>query len=266
MCGLEIFKQCFGSGQKKSPTPGEEPYRPPATPPPPPPTLMCFDFDGILAEGGAVKDVMRTIPTERFFGRDDFSNYFEDPKVVQGENEVKLHKAIDSLTLVSGMRELIEVMSKKGARLIVISDNLDIVIERFLENQGLRPYFQKVYSHQAKFNSRDVLEIKPSVAVNRKCKTHFEMNKNWAVENERSDRGRTVALMGAGKNNVSLYKRWAKDTGTGLTDGDLACVRNGSGLFEHFRTNAEDRQDVDATFFRWTSGLEILQEMENRGF
>jgi hypothetical protein len=231
-------------------------------PTPPPATLMCFDFDGILAGGGAVREVMRSIPTEMFFGEDhNFGNYFEDPKSEKGENEVKLDRAIDSLTLVDGMRELIETMHKRGAKLIVMSANPEIVVERFLANKGLRRYFTKIYSHKAKFNSRDVLQMNPFVAAGAEHPASFdylEMRTDHYLEEART-KGRTVALMGDGKNIPDIIR-------CALRKRDLACVRNGSGLHEYFRTHVEEQTSVSATFFRWTSGLEILLELEERGF
>ncbi len=64
--------------------------------------------------------------------------------------------------------------------------------------------------------------------------------------------------MGDGKNIPDIIR-------CALRKGDLACVRNGSGLHEYFRTRVEEQTRARATFSRWTSGLEILLELDKRG-
>ena len=214
------------------------------------PILMIFDFDGILADGGeVVRKVMKSIPTKHYNDPAfDFYNYFEDPKFDKGENEVKLDQAIQSQTLVSGMKDLIETMHRKGATLIVYSDSVDIVIEKFLENQGLRKFFTEVYADEARFNSRDALDIKKSRGF-----PNFYFDRNWEnVVGLTGDSERSHRILFKTYDN-SLYLRCNY-----LKPGDLACIRRGSKLFELLRDDYEKRKSVKATFFKWSSGLEIF--------
>jgi hypothetical protein len=216
----KIFKKCFGYGDKV--------------------TLVYFDLEGMLTDEGAVQEVMKSIPNQKYDDPDfDFYNYFDDPKSDKGENEAKLDQPIQSLTLAYRMKELIETLHQQGNKLIVISDYVDIVIEKFLESQGLRQYFADVYAPEAKFNSRDVLQIKTSY---RGCSLA-----HWK---------RVVALVGeTGRSNLLL-----KD----LKKGDLVCIRKGSELFQLFQEDYEKRKSVWATFFKYSTGLEILKELEHR--
>ena len=228
MCSWKIFKQCFGCNKKPAGIP-----------------LICFDFEGIIAEGDDVQEVMRSIPTE-----EKFNNFVvDDGCFMQGENEAKLDQAIQSLTLTDGMRELIETMYRKGAKLIIISNSVDFVIEKFLENKGLKQYFTQIFARKARFNSKDILEVQANLRECHECKANV-ISSFRALH--MSDNCKTVAFVGEGRNGYCTVMK--------LNDQDLVCIRKDSTMDVHLKQCPMPK--VKPKLFYWTNGFELLKELE----
>ena len=62
-----------------------------------------------------------------------------------GITESSISSQLSGLSLVPGIRELIESSHERGFEIIVLSDNLTLFVEKFLESTGLRQERVRVF-------------------------------------------------------------------------------------------------------------------------
>ena len=64
-----------------------------------------------------------------------------------GVTESSIVQSLSGLKFVSGIRDLIETSHDRGFEIVVLSDNLTLFVEAFLESSGIRQNDFLVYRH-----------------------------------------------------------------------------------------------------------------------
>jgi phosphoglycolate phosphatase-like HAD superfamily hydrolase len=103
--------------------------------------LVCIDFDGTLADGDSLVNALDQISISRYYFPIDFpkaNNFIGLQGREAGPREQLLDEAIRAMQLANGMEEMIVALHRKGAELIIVSDNIDVIVDRFLQAKGIR--------------------------------------------------------------------------------------------------------------------------------
>ena len=124
--------------------------------------LIAFDVDGTLVDDTVfvwktLHDYFESDPeaVDRAFdlymgGRLTYRQWFEhDIKLFRekGADRAAIMDAIKGMKLFKGVTETLETLGKTGARLVIISGSLNLVVEKL----GLTPYFDEIYLNHLEF-------------------------------------------------------------------------------------------------------------------
>lgn len=219
------------------------------------PNLVFFDFDGTLVDGLELFPDgigVNMVPDPDFV-------FSEPSEPVVGPNEEKLVSFIKSTPPITGMSQVVQALWDRGSELVIVSDNFDFVIEKFLGQHNIKKKFSCVFAHKARFNPSDILELKPHHNFFVCEEKQWRIQKDLVVKNLISTRSNVegsplvVGFVGDGVNDLKAIKV--------LRKGDVAFVRKESKLDEFLRHHPSARSEIQADLVIWSNGFDILEQI-----
>jgi 2,3-diketo-5-methylthio-1-phosphopentane phosphatase len=157
----------------------------------PVPPLLVFEFHSLVKKSGIVED----LPVRLFTNPD--AKFSSEYLFTCGPNERAMKQVTSTLKMKEGIMDLIQSAHAAGIEMIIVSDTVDIVIDWFLQLEGIRHYFTEVFCNHAKFDEHDILMVKPY-----KCpcaRSQWKMCKAKLLNEYTRDQKRVVALVGRHK-------------------------------------------------------------------
>ncbi len=230
--------------------------------------LAVFDFDQTLLEHNSDVEIQKLAPNggqipeeiHQVAKNQGWTAFVNASLAYLHENGVRKEDILNfirQMPWVDGAVNLIKKLKNDlKADIIIISDANSIYIDESLKQQGLREYFQEIFTNPAQFGDQN----------GRLCVTPFTHQTDCDLSERNLCKGK-VMLDFIGHKNYD-FVCYAGDGGNDfcpiekLNANDLAFVRKGYALEKKIPRMKEKRGlEVKAEIIYWTNGHEILEEI-----
>ena len=230
--------------------------------------LVAFDFDDTIILKNSDYSVLNllpantTIPPEikqlyKSTGWISYMGAIFNHLHKQGVTRPQILKCMESISLMPGIKELMQLIKQNDGDIIITSDSNSVFIDHILNHNDLKSLVDKVFTNPAYFDDHGQLFVSGyhkqdwcNLSTENLCKG--SVLQNFLEEQEKNGTiYDVVAYVGDGNNDFCPSLR--------LTPKDIVYARINYSLDKKIK---DHHGEVKATVVRWSSGFDIIDSLQ----